>query len=288
MNVTDNQRTTRRSATVLWVSSISLLVGFAVLLEAICLGILYVSRSIRGIDTSTFVEDHLLTRPFAPTPIGPVPGKRFLGYLRNDKPNVWAQFALADDLLGWHLAPSVSAIRLQQFKEFSPQHPLEFLYTTDANGFIADVDEPPIAMQKPGDAYRVIVLGGSIVMGNGAPRPSQNIVGMLRKGVRDRQLTGPNGRSIELINAGVDGYNSVQEYLYLVSDLLRFKPDLVIVYDGWNDSMYDPSKNISHFRTWYLNNDERRITQSKSIFGSAQILAHNLDRSLFLIRTVSS
>ena len=115
----------------------------------------------------------------------------------------------------------------------------EYLYITDDNGFSADVDDPPITVQKPADAYRIIVLGGSTVMGAGAPRPSQNIVGMLRKGVRARGLTGPNGKHIEFINAGVDGYTSAQEYLYLVSDLLRFKPDLVVVYDGWNDLVYD-------------------------------------------------
>jgi len=88
----------------------------------------------------------------------------------------------------------------------------EYLYITDDNGFIADVDDPPVAPEKLVDTYRVIVLGGSSVMGQGAPRPSQNIVGMLRKDVLKRGLRGANGRRIEFINAGVDGYNSADEY----------------------------------------------------------------------------
>jgi hypothetical protein len=107
----------------------------------------------------------------------------------------------------------------------------------------------------------------------GAPRPSQNIVGMLRTEVRERGLTGPNGKRVELINAGVADYNSAQEYLYLVSDLLRFKPDLVIAYDGWNDSHYDDQ---IPFRTYCHRWNAARLAQSYSIAGSALLLAENL------------
>ena len=117
-----------------------------------------------------------------------------------------------------------------------------------------------MALEKSVDTYRVIILGGSTVMGQGAPRPSQNIVGMLRKGVRERGLRGANGRRIEFINAGVDYYNSTQEYLYLVSDLLRFKPDLVVVYDGWNDSIFKYGS--SPFRHPRIHGASHRATRS--------------------------
>jgi hypothetical protein len=65
---------------------------------------------------------------------------------------------------------------------------------------------------------------------------------MLRKAAQERGLTGPKGQRIEFINAGVAGYNSVQEYLYFASDLLRFKPDLVVAYDGWNDIFFPITK----------------------------------------------
>jgi hypothetical protein len=119
-------------------------------------------------------------------------------------------------------------------------------------------------------------------MGEGAPRPSQNIVGMLRKGVRERGLTGPNGRHVEFINAGVDSYNSAQEYLYLVSDLLRFKPDLVVAYDGWNDSSYDFNRYISPLRTYAHVNIQWRVAKSYSIAGSISLVAHNLKDFLTL------
>ena len=261
--------------TVFWISLISLPLILLILLEAVCLGVLYVRNSIKEVDNSKFVREHFLTSIFASTPTPPVQGKHFLGDLRLDRPVGWSQFLVADGLLGWRLASAVSAIY-----PYPSDAKLSYLYITDDNGFIADVDEPPVSLQKSVGVYRVIVLGGSTVMGEGSPRPSQNIVGMLRKGVQERGLQGPNGKRVELINAGVDGYNSAQAYLYLVSDLLRFKPDLVVVYDGWNDNTYDFNKNLSPFRTAAHSDITRRIARSYSTAGSARLLADNLGHLL--------
>src|SRR5262249_50192430 len=79
------------------------------------------------------------------------------------------------------------------------------------------------------------------------------------------------------INAGVDAYNSAQEYLYLVSDLLRFKPDLVVAYDGWNDSnITDFDKNLSPLRR----EAPKALTSSRSLPGSIGLVAGNLRYSL--------
>src|SRR5712671_4822509 len=153
----------RVSTTILWISLISVTLLLAVLMESMCLGILYVTDTLKGKDTSLFAKQHILTSPFASTPPAPIPGKHF--------DFAWIQFVVADELLGWRLSPSMSAI--------SKVHINEYLYITDDNGFIADVDDPPVTLEKSADTYRVIVLGGSTVMGEGAPRPSQNIVGML-------------------------------------------------------------------------------------------------------------
>jgi hypothetical protein len=242
-------------------SSISVLVTLAVLLESVCLGILYVNNSLRGKDNSSFANEHLLTRLFvsAPAASAGLPlGVHFLGYF----PQTRLSFSEPDDLLGYRLPTTSAVVELD--------HSNKYLYITDDNGFIVDVNDPPVTLQKPVETYRVIVLGGSTVMGTGAPRPSQNIVGMLRKAVRERGLTGPNGKRVEFINAGVHAYTSAQEYLYFVADLLRFKPDLAVVYDGWNDSVFDYA-----FRDIADRNAER-LAQSYSIAGSARLLAENL------------
>src|SRR5262245_38133337 len=263
--IINKQRSVRQySTTILWISLISALPILAILVESVCLGILYVNDSIKGKDNSMFFKEHLLTNLFASTPPAP-PGLpahvRFFGYFDIVHP----RFFLPDSLLGWRLTPASSVVYLD--------HDNKYLYITDENGFSTDVDDPPVRIKKPFDTYRVIVLGGSSVMGQGAPRPSQNIVGMLRKAVRERGLTGPNGKRIEFINAGVYSYNSAQEYLYFVSDLLRFKPDLVVAYDGWNDSHF---KYQTPFRTRDHRLNAVRLVQSYSITGSAHLLSDNL------------
>jgi lysophospholipase L1-like esterase len=263
----------RYSSALLWFSLIAGLLLAAILLESSCLVILYVYDTLKGNDTSMFAREHILTRAFASKPAGPVPGKNFLGHLRSVHPRGWEQFLIADGLLGWHLAPNVSV-----FYGYPP-NTTEDLIVTDANGFVSDVDDPPIALQKSVNSYRVFVLGGSTVMGQASQWPSLNIVGMLRKAVRERGLTGPDGKNVEFINGGVDGYTSTQEYLYFVSDLLRFKPDLVIVYDGWNDIDLNEF-GVPPFRTGGEIKITQRAQQSYSITGSLHLLASNLKYSL--------
>ena len=275
--VTDGRRSGRQYSTrVLAISSIFVLSIFAVVLESICLGALYLYDSLSGKDNRGFSQNHVLTSLFVAAPTSPVPGKHFLGHLGDD--NRWDEFLVPDGLLGWRLGSNLSVY-------YSPsRYSNEYLYLTDEHGFSADVDEAPVTFQKPADVYRVIILGGSTVMGDGSPRPSQNLVGMLRTAVRDRKMTTADGRRVEFINAGVDGYNSAQEYLYFVSDLARFKPDLVIVYDGWNDSyIWNDSyvmKHMSPFRTESHQEGTRRIKQSFSISGSALLALNNLKSSL--------
>jgi len=266
----------QNSVRFFWISLIVVPFVLLVVLEAVCLGILYFYDSLNGKSNDAFARNHLLTRLFAPAPVGPVPGKNFLGHLRDD--DRWQELLVPDGLLGWRLGSNISVY-------YSPSRQAnEYLYVTDENGFSADVDDPPVLKRKPAGAYRVIVLGGSTVMGDGAPRPSQNLVGMLRAAVRDQRMTAADGRQVEFINAGVDGYNSAQEYLYFVSRLARLEPDLVIVYDRWNDSYVwtDSSimANMSPFRTKTHEEATRRIAASYSVPGSFLQTLVNLKSTL--------
>lgn len=262
------------SNAVLWTALVFVLLLAAVVLEILCLGALYLYDSRKAnFDAGVFAREHILTRPFASAPASPVPGKQFLGHLRSVNPRGWAQFLVLDELLGWRLGADISTYYGYD------EHTGEDLIVTDANGFSVDVDQAAVPLQKSSDAYRIIVLGGSTVMGEGSGVPSQNIVGMLQAGVRERGLTGPGGKRIELINGGVDGYNSAQEYLYLVSSLLGFKPDLVIVYDGWND-IDIRGFSTSPFRTGTHREIARRARQSYSIAGSMVFVAENLATAL--------
>lgn len=95
----------------------------------------------------------------------------------------------------------------------------------DEAGFI-DNGTPLPDLAAPKTKTRVLLLGGSTVAGWGCSGNAATIPAFLA-----RQL----GPQYEVINAGVPGYVAWQELLYYLSDLQYLRPDIVIVYDGWND-----------------------------------------------------
>lgn len=274
--MTSAKATSRYTKRQLIFGGLGLLVGILLTLEAISLFVLWVILDRNRLNEhGTFFLDHLLTRPFAKELF---PGKRYIGNLKAGTPN-WREILVPDSLLGWRMAPNVAAI-----------HNNRYLYITDPNGFIADIDDPPVTVRKTEGTYRIIVIGGSTVMGQGAPRPSDNLVGKLRQTAKDLQLTGPNETTVEFINGSVGGYHSGQEYLHLFNDLLRYSPDLVIVYDGWNDSEYhnillkqhndaSPLLTETHFEM------TRRINRSFGVGGAASNLLSAMGNSISDLKT---
>src|SRR5215831_10280793 len=96
----------RYSNGLLWACSILLFIVLAATLEAACLGILYLYNSLHGEGNRAFARNHLLTSLFMPAATGPVPGKRFLGHLRDE--DRWVEFLVPDGLLGWRLGSNIS------------------------------------------------------------------------------------------------------------------------------------------------------------------------------------
>jgi len=89
-------------------------------------------------------------------------------------------------------------------------------------------------------------------------------------------------KEIEIINAGVGGYDSGNEFMYLYTELLSFNPDLVIVYNGWNDQQYSLRKNLKKEKKWidyYYKPSHLRTNkvskQSFSFFGSTKIFINS-------------
>ena len=89
-----------------------------------------------------------------------------------------------------------------------------------------------ISKEKPENVYRIIMLGGSTLFGYGASSDETTIPGFLQK----KFETTDSDFKVEVINAGSSGAYSKTETLYVKHKLLDFDPDLIIVYDGWNDA----------------------------------------------------
>jgi lysophospholipase L1-like esterase len=79
-------------------------------------------------------------------------------------------------------------------------------------------------------------MGGSTVYGQGVREPKESLPGKLRDALQKSGFHGD--KKLEVINTGVGGYSSPQELLYLINDIHAYQPDVVVVYDGWNDQHY--------------------------------------------------
>ncbi|GAB5404535.1 MAG: hypothetical protein Aurels2KO_27660 [Aureliella sp.] len=106
--------------------------------------------------------------------------------------------------------------------------------TTTSEGLRAS---QPIATPQHADQpshTRILVLGGSSVFGYLVPDGLDSCVALetaLKNELGDEQ-------SIDVLNAGVPGYNIQQCRLRFEDDLGELNPDYVLLYLGWNDTKF--------------------------------------------------
>ena len=84
---------------------------------------------------------------------------------------------------------------------------------------------------KPSDTYRIFIVGGSTVFGAGATSDETTIPGYLQQLLNEKNFE----FDIEVINSGIQGADSGTEANLIEGKLVKFSPDLIIIYDGWND-----------------------------------------------------
>ena len=87
--------------------------------------------------------------------------------------------------------------------------------------------------------YRIFVVGSSPVFGYGATSDETTIPGFMQKFLSKTDF----GFDIEVINSGIQAADSSKELKLLKQKLVTFSPDLVIMYDGWNDLRSNISPN---------------------------------------------
>lgn len=87
---------------------------------------------------------------------------------------------------------------------------------------------PEIELEKKG--LRLLALGNSCTFGWGV---KQNAIwtSLLEQTIKKL----PEYQNFEVINAGVPGYSSHQGNIYFENELLKYKPDVVLIMFGWND-----------------------------------------------------
>ena len=122
-------------------------------------------------------------------------------------------------------------VELYQIK-FSSEHiePNQNFETISINSYGFRGAE--ITLEKPQNTFRIFTVGGSTMMGSGSTSDVTTISGFLQDSFDDIMFN----PKIQVINAGISGAWSQTETNLIKNKLLKFEPDLIIVYDGWNDA----------------------------------------------------
>jgi len=90
---------------------------------------------------------------------------------------------------------------------------------------------PEITVEKQPEIFRIFMLGGSTMFGMGATSDSTTIPGYTQS-LFDNAL---NNNSVQVINAGIQDANTKTESRMIEQRILNFQPNLIVMYDGWND-----------------------------------------------------
>ena len=90
---------------------------------------------------------------------------------------------------------------------------------------------PEISMTHGPQTRRIAILGASTVMGATAPDNEHTFPALLESRLRTRL----RGLDVEVINAGISGYALADEQAMLERRLAPLRPDLVVLYPGFND-----------------------------------------------------
>ena len=123
------------------------------------------------------------------------------------------EICIDNDKLVWNNSP-LYLIPDQHFKTIN----------VNSDGFRGD------ELQNNPD-YRIFIIGGSTIFGAGSTSDSTTISGYLQEKI-STQFPKYN---IEIINAGIPKAYSFTESNLIKNKLLEYNPDLLIIYDGWND-----------------------------------------------------
>jgi len=87
------------------------------------------------------------------------------------------------------------------------------------------------SLEKPSNVYRIVALGGSSTYDIRIEDNAKTFTAQLEKLLKEEY----GYQNVEVINAGVPGYNSWEILINLEFRVMDLNPDLVIIYEGTND-----------------------------------------------------
>ncbi|MBK7642011.1 MAG: hypothetical protein IPJ19_03015 [Planctomycetes bacterium] len=142
-----------------------------------------------------------------------------------------------DPQLGWVKTPGASIHR----------HTSEFDVHFDINA-LGLRDDPMSSPAKPAGKLRVLMLGDSFVQGYTVERHDL-FVDILERWWK------AEGREIDVINAGTEGYSTDQEALWLAGPGRGFEPDVVLLFPYENDLYWNAATSYDRYQKPRINAD---------------------------------
>ena len=100
----------------------------------------------------------------------------------------------------------------------------------NSNGFRGE----EFSEEKPSNVYRIFMVGGSTMLSSETSNDA-TIPSILQNMFDLKNLN----TEIEIINSGISGGSTLSELELIKSKLVKYEPDLIIMYDGWNDLSAD-------------------------------------------------
>ena len=100
----------------------------------------------------------------------------------------------------------------------------------NSNGFRGE----EFSEQKSSNVYRIFMVGGSTML-SASTSNDATITSILQNMFDSKNLN----TEIEIINSGISGGSTLSELELIKSKLVKYEPDLIIMYDGWNDLSAD-------------------------------------------------
>lgn len=134
-----------------------------------------------------------------------------------------------DRKLGWSKTPL--AVGRRDTREF------DVTYRVNELGLR---DDPMTSPAKPANTLRVLMLGDSFVLGYTVDR-EHLFVDQLER------WWNAEGRTVDVINAGTEGYSTDQEALWLAEHGRAFAPDVVVAFPYENDLYWNAQQSYLRF-----------------------------------------
>ncbi len=239
------------------------------LLEIVAVGLTIAFSYFNGRSLEPIKSQFLIARPFFDNPVNKFTNAEYVGHLPT--PSALRRWNIADPILGWRNGTNVGTTNAHGYAEG-----VEWRATNPQGFFSAGELNFNVVPQKPPGVFRIFILGGSTVAGYGVETPLRNLPTKFSETLK-RHLNGKAGFGrLEVINAGVDGYFSINEYLYFATELIHYDPDLVIFYDGWNDYLFWDQNPDFAKRSSQHTKLQQQLNDSYTVSGSARHFARSL------------